>query len=106
MPTVKVSWRTSTPSTAATAGFTYVMTVARTGPISVIRAANRRNAAAVQTIARVTTEASTSDEGIAAGRCATAIGAYTSAHNASESAITPTEGRPPRRRERIAGPTA
>jgi hypothetical protein len=46
MPRLKASWRTGTPRTAATAGLTYVMTVARTGPISSMRAANRRKAAA------------------------------------------------------------
>src|SRR5258708_35188493 len=56
MPTVKFSRSTVTPSNAATAGLMYVMTVARTGPIAAIRAKNRTNASAVQTIASTATD--------------------------------------------------
>ena len=60
----------------------------------------------MQTTASVTTEASAFGDGRADGHSAAANGAYTSAHRVSESAMTPTDGRPPRRRERIAGPIA
>src|SRR5205085_520206 len=72
--TVSVSRRTRTPRTAATAGLMYVMTVARTGPISSIRAANTRNAAAVQITARMTIEPMTLTEGRMAGSWSAAIG--------------------------------
>src|SRR5262245_39012896 len=73
--TVKCSWRIVTPSTAATAGLTYVMTVARTGPISPIRAKKSRNAKAVQTTASATTDATTRPDGVVDGREKAAIGA-------------------------------
>ena len=53
----------------------YVMTVARTGPASAIRAANRRNAAAVQTVARMTTAARAPLDGVTAGHWTAATGA-------------------------------
>lgn len=54
--------------TAATAGLTYVITVARTGPISLMSSANTRKAAAVHTTARAITAATTSAEGHVAGQ--------------------------------------
>ena len=63
IPTVKSSPSTRTPSTAATAGLTYVMTVARTGPISAISAKKTRNAIAVQTTASTRIDASASADG-------------------------------------------
>src|SRR5439155_13550366 len=74
IPTVNVSLRTRTPRIAATAGLTYVMTVARTGPISSMRAANARNAAAVHTTARIRTDATTLEDGRTDGSCTAAIG--------------------------------
>ena len=56
MTGVNVSDSTATPTIAATAGLMYVMTVDRTGPISPISAANRMNAAAVQTVPRTSTD--------------------------------------------------
>jgi hypothetical protein len=50
------------------------MTVARTGPISSIKAANTRNAAAVQTTARTKTATSTVGGGTADGSWTAAIG--------------------------------
>jgi hypothetical protein len=47
MPSVSGSSSTSAPSTIATAGFTYVITVARAGPTSAMSAKNTMNAAAV-----------------------------------------------------------
>src|SRR5882757_9762963 len=62
--TVNVSLSTNTPSTAATAGLTYVITVARTGPISSMRAAKTRKPAAVGTIARMAIDARTFGDGM------------------------------------------
>ena len=56
IPAVRCSPSTATPSTAATAGFTYVITVARTGPTSAIRAKKTMNASAVQIVASPITE--------------------------------------------------
>ena len=64
-----------TPRTAATAGLTYVITVARTGPISAISLKKRMNASAVQMTASVTTEATTSKDGNVDGRENAANGA-------------------------------
>src|SRR6516165_11467516 len=92
IPVVNDSPRTATPSTAATAGFTYVMTVARTGPISSISAKKRTKASAVQTSASVRIDATTLVGGIAAGSENAAIGTYTSAVIASDAAMTPSAG--------------
>ena len=82
------------------------MTVARTGPTASMRAPNRRNAAAVQTVARTTTEISTLADGISVGHWLTPIGTNTMATSVSDTAMTPTVGRPSSRRARIAGPSA
>src|SRR6185436_1571633 len=73
--TVSVSFRTRTPRIAATAGLTYAITVARTGPISSINAANRMNAAAEQTTPSTTSEMRTFGLSTAVGHCVTAMGA-------------------------------
>jgi len=75
MPTVSGSFRSDTPSTAATAGFTYVITIARTGPTSLISAKKIRNAAAEQTTARPKTDSTTWAEGNLEGQLAAASGA-------------------------------
>ena len=49
MPSVKLSPNSTTPSSTATAGFTYVITVERAGPISAISAKKSTKASAVQT---------------------------------------------------------
>ena len=67
IPTVNGSSRIATPRSAATAGFTYVITVARTGPTSAISAKNSTNASAVQTTASVSTDAITFDGGRSLG---------------------------------------
>ena len=59
---VSVSFSTTTPSKAATAGLMYVMTVDRTGPTASISAANTKNAIAVQTIASVAIDPMTAGE--------------------------------------------
>src|SRR5205823_11051378 len=74
IPIVSLSLRSNTPTTAATAGLTYVMTVARTGPTSAMSAKKTRNAAAEQTTARPTTDSTTCADGIFAGQCVAASG--------------------------------
>ena len=74
IPTVKSSPSTRTPSTAATAGLTYVMTVARTGPISAISAKKTRNAIAVQTTASTRMDASASADGASPAPATAVIG--------------------------------
>jgi hypothetical protein len=74
MPSVNGSCSIATPATAATAGFTYVKTVPRTGPISAISAKKTRNANAVQTSDRASTEPITRPDGTSDGRLNAAIG--------------------------------
>jgi hypothetical protein len=63
IPTVSGSPSRMTPSVTATAGLTYVMTVERTGPTSSMSLKNTRNAIAVHSTARVSTEAITFADG-------------------------------------------
>src|SRR6266536_840169 len=72
---VNRSPRIVTPRATATAGFTYVMTVALAGPTSAISAKKTRKATAVQTTARPTRALSTLAEGIASGQVSAAAGA-------------------------------
>src|SRR5439155_17425752 len=88
IPVVRCSFSRSTPTTAATAGFTYVITVARTGPTSAISAKKTRNAAAEQTTARPTTDSTTCAEGMLPGHRIAASGAYATAESASDAATT------------------
>src|SRR5206468_10770960 len=106
MPVVMCSPRTATPRTAATTGLTYVITVARTGPTSAMSAKKSKKASAVQTTARPTTDSSTCADGLEAGQCVAANGAYTIAEIASEAATTPSAGTSLSLRERMIGPTA
>jgi hypothetical protein len=103
---VNGSFRIATPSTAATAGLTYVKTVARTGPTSAISAKKITKASAVQTMLRPSTDAITRPAGTSVGKLVAAIGTYASAVIPSEAAITPNGGRSARKPARIAGPTA
>jgi hypothetical protein len=103
---VRCSSRITTPSTAATAGFTYVITVARTGPTSAISAKKQTNAIAVHTTASPTTEPIAFADGVSVGRVKAAIGTYATAVTAREAAMTPMAGSPESQRCRIAGPTA
>ena len=75
MTGVNVSESTTTPRIAATAGLMYVMTVARTGPISPISAAKSRNAAAVHSVPRTSTDRITLTDGATAGHWSAATGA-------------------------------
>ena len=68
METVRLSPSTSTPRAMATAGLTYVMTVALAGPTSAMRAKKTRKASAVQMRARPSTESQASADGGRLGR--------------------------------------
>src|SRR5262249_55640995 len=103
---VSGSPRNATPSATATAGLTYVMTVARTGPTSSIRAKKTRNATAVHTTASTRTAASTVGAGHRPGNCARPTGRYSTVVTARETATTPSPGRQDRLRARMNGPSA
>src|SRR5689334_6471532 len=106
IPALRCSLRIATPSTAATAGLTYVITVARTGPTSAISAKKTRNASAVHTTASPTTDSTTCADGIVAGHLTAANGAYRTAAITSDAATTPSAGTSFKRRERMIGPIA
>ncbi|WGD43249.1 hypothetical protein PYS65_25720 [Streptomyces cathayae] len=72
---VRDSPRRSTPAVTATAGLTYVMTVARVGPASLISSRKATKAIAVQTAPRPARAVSAPAEGSSAGRVSTAAGA-------------------------------
>jgi hypothetical protein len=75
MAPVNRSCSKRTPSVTATAGFTYVITVDRTGPISRMSAKKSRNASAVQTTPSVITAAMAWPDGQACGTWMIAAGA-------------------------------
>src|SRR5580765_7851203 len=95
--TVTGSSRMSAPAATATAGLTYVIVVARTGPISPTSANSIRNAAAVQIVASSTTDQTTSAEGTVDGMPSPTrtIGMYATAVTLSAEAITPMPDRLP-----------
>nr|WP_310430459.1 hypothetical protein [Streptomyces sp. 3330] len=72
---VRGSPRNRAPAATATAGLTYVMTVARVGPASLISSMKATKATAVQTTPRPARAASTDGAGISPGRVAAAAGA-------------------------------
>ncbi|WTI69847.1 hypothetical protein OG397_29270 [Streptomyces sp. NBC_00728] len=69
------SSRKTAPAATATAGLTYVITVARVGPASLISSRKATKATAVQMTPRPTRAASTCPEGSASGRVTAAAGA-------------------------------
>jgi hypothetical protein len=74
MPAVNRSLRTSTPSSAATAGLTYVIRLERTGPPSATSAKKSTKAIVVQTRASVAIDAITRPDGTEPGSCTSTIG--------------------------------
>nr|WP_263636041.1 hypothetical protein [Streptomyces sp. CoH27] len=72
---VRDSFRKSAPAATATAGLTYVITVARVGPASLISSRKATKATAVQITPRPASAASAWAEGTADGRVAAATGA-------------------------------
>ncbi|WUH30580.1 hypothetical protein OG800_35715 [Streptomyces sp. NBC_00445] len=75
MPAVSGSSRKIAPAATATAGLTYVKTVALVGPASLISSRKATKATAVQTAPRAASAARTEVEGIAGGRVTAAAGA-------------------------------
>ncbi|WAX80353.1 hypothetical protein HUV60_024550 [Streptomyces sp. KMM 9044] len=76
----------------ATAGLTYVMTVARAGPASLISSRKTTNATAVQTAPGAAREIGAPAEGSSAGLVSTAAGAYTSAASVGQTAVSWRDG--------------
>nr|WP_237281995.1 hypothetical protein [Streptomyces lincolnensis] len=87
MPSVSDSSRKIAPAATATAGLTYVKTVARVGPTSLISSRNATKASAVHTTPRPASAASTWPDGIEDGQVSAAAGAYTSAANARQGTV-------------------
>ncbi|WTE45523.1 hypothetical protein OH768_36795 [Streptomyces sp. NBC_01622] len=88
MPTVRSSPRNSAPAATATAGLTYVITVERVGPTSLISSRKATNATAVQITPRPARDARTWGEGTDDGHVSAAAGAYTSAASARHGAVS------------------
>nr|WP_239149121.1 hypothetical protein [Streptomyces sp. SID12501] len=106
MPTVSGSSRNTAPAATATAGLTYVNTVARVGPTSLISSRNATKARAVQTTPRTARASSTCVDGSVSGRVITAAGAYTSAASARHGAVRWSDGTSFRWRATISGAEA
>ncbi|WSV32392.1 hypothetical protein OG331_34500 [Streptomyces sp. NBC_01017] len=75
IPAVRDSSRNKAPAATATAGLTYVKTVARVGPTSLISSRKATKATAVQITPRAARAARPSADGIAAGQVSAAAGA-------------------------------
>nr|WP_142218870.1 hypothetical protein [Streptomyces puniciscabiei] len=72
---VRRSFRKSAPAATATAGLTYVITVARVGPASLISSRNATKATAVHSTPSPASAARAEAEGMEVGRVAMAAGA-------------------------------
>nr|WP_063747887.1 hypothetical protein [Streptomyces sp. HGB0020] len=88
MPSVRSSPRNSAPAATATAGFTYVKTVARVGPTSLISSRKATKASAVQIAPRPISATRTDADGTSLGQLIPAAGAYTSAASARHGAVS------------------
>nr|WP_263579023.1 hypothetical protein [Streptomyces sp. PSKA30] len=75
MPAVSSSSRNRAPAATATAGLTYVITVARVGPTSLISSMKATKATAVQMTPRAARAVRASADGSATGHVAAAAGA-------------------------------
>ncbi|WP_239158049.1 hypothetical protein [Streptomyces sp. SID13726] len=98
--------RNRTPATTATAGLTYVITVALVGPTSLISSRKATNATAVQITPRPASDARTEAEGTEEGQVTAAAGAYTSAARARQGAVSWRDGTSFRWRAAIRGAVA
>ncbi|WP_280907952.1 MULTISPECIES: hypothetical protein [unclassified Streptomyces] len=105
-PRVRGSERNRTPATTATAGLTYVITVALVGPTSLISSRKATNATAVQITPRPARAARTEEEGIAEGQVNAAPGAYTRAARARQGAVSCRDGMSFSQRAAISGAVA
>nr|WP_228619988.1 hypothetical protein [Streptomyces barringtoniae] len=72
---VSGSFRKTAPAATATAGLTYVITVARVGPASLISSRNATKATAVQSTPRPARASRAEEDGTEDGRVAVASGA-------------------------------
>ncbi|WP_240797692.1 hypothetical protein [Streptomyces sp. F001] len=75
IPAVSSSSRNKAPAATATAGLTYVITVARVGPTSLISSRKATKATAVQMTPRAARAVRVSADGVAEGQVAAATGA-------------------------------
>ncbi|WSW74237.1 hypothetical protein OG390_15185 [Streptomyces sp. NBC_00996] len=106
VPGVRLSSRNSAPAATATAGLTYVITVALVGPASLISSRKATKATAVQMMPRPTRADRTSADGTSAGQVAAAAGAYTSAARARHGAVRWSDGTSLRWQAAITGAVA
>ncbi|MCT9079278.1 hypothetical protein N4G65_22365 [Streptomyces fulvoviolaceus] len=106
IPRVSGSSRNTAPAATATAGLTYVNTVARVGPTSLISSRKAMKASAVQITPRPAREANTSAEGTVEGQVTAAAGAYTTAASAKHGAVSWSDGTSFRWRAAISGAVA
>jgi hypothetical protein len=83
-----------------------VITVARTGPTSLISRKYSTNATAVQTTARPASAPSTCADGMACGQVSAASGAYTTAAKPRQAAVTPRPSTPASFLAAMTGPAA
>ncbi|WP_237517774.1 hypothetical protein [Streptomyces sp. SID7804] len=103
---VRASSKNSAPAATATAGLTYVMTVARVGPASLISSRKATKATAVQMTPRPASAVRVSAEGIRVGRVSAAAGAYTRAAKVRQTVVSWRDGTCWRWRAAISGATA
>jgi hypothetical protein len=103
---VKGSPSSATPAATATAGLTYVKTMARDGPTSLISSRNTRNAHAVQIRPSAASEASTRPGGTRAGQDRIAAGAYTTAVRLRQAVVIGSTGTSASFRAAISGADA
>ncbi|WSQ08653.1 hypothetical protein OG604_13220 [Streptomyces sp. NBC_01231] len=75
MPVVNASSRNRAPAATATAGLTYVKTVARVGPTSLISSRKPTKASAVQITPRPRRAVRTDTDGVSLGQVIAAAGA-------------------------------
>ncbi|MBM4824912.1 hypothetical protein HXP45_28170 [Streptomyces actuosus] len=106
MVAVRASFRKRAPAATATAGLTYVITVARVGPASLISSRKATKATAVQITPRPARDARTDADGVCDGQVAAAAGAYTRAARARQGAVRCRDGTSFRWRAAIRGAVA
>ncbi|MCX5364056.1 hypothetical protein OG864_35830 [Streptomyces sp. NBC_00124] len=105
-PRVSSSPRNSAPAATATAGLTYVITVERVGPTSLISSRKATKATAVQITPRPARANRTVGEGTVEGQVIEAGVAYTSAASPRQDAVSCKDGTSRRCRAAIRGAVA
>ncbi|MCI3270111.1 hypothetical protein MQP27_03175 [Streptomyces sp. 7R015] len=106
MPQVRSSPRNRAPAATATAGLTYVKTVARVGPTSLISSKKATKARAVQIAPRASRDTRTDVDGMADGQVIAAAGAYTSAASVRHGTMSCSVGTSFSQRDAISGAVA